>query len=169
MGIPRIFLHSLFVTIRDHSWFHLPAARHRCRHPHSWLHLLTAPHRHYPPRASPDQHPASVVRKTPVRLSFPRDAETDHDPRGGAGRQGVHHIPASVILETFKRDAVRLRQQTARPRAQVAHNPALAAWEVVPPAGVARLRAELEHTTRQRYIPKKAMPIMGKAQESTSR
>ena len=36
-------------------------------------------------------------------------------------------------------------------------------------AEVARLRAELEHMTRQRDILKKAMAIMGQDQKSTSR
>src|SRR5687767_13076983 len=94
--------------------------------------------------------------------------------------------------EAFKLDAVRLREQTGRPRAQVARDlgvslVSLAAWEsrygtggagagprsvatrtgagptgaVAALAEVARLRAELEHMTRQRDILKKAMAIIG--------
>lgn len=94
--------------------------------------------------------------------------------------------------ETFKLDAVRMREQSGRPRAEVARDLGvsqitLAAWEArhgaggagagtrsaatrpgAGPAGavaalaeVARLRAELEHMTRQRDILKKAMGIMG--------
>jgi transposase len=86
----------------------------------------------------------------------------------GASRTGRRYD------ETFKRDAVRLRQQTGRPRAQVARDlgvseVSLSAWEVVALAEVARLRAELEHMTRQRDILKKAMAIMGQDQKSTSR
>ena len=92
--------------------------------------------------------------------------------------------------ESFKLDAVRLRQQTGRPRAQVARDlgvsdVTLAAWEtrygteaagavarsaatkagagrrsaVAALSEVARLRAELEHMTRQRDILKKAVAI----------
>lgn len=112
----------------------------------------------------------------------------------GASRTGRRYD------ETFKRDAVRLRQQTGRPRAQVARDlgvseVSLSAWEVrygsegaavTPRSGatkaaagplgavaalaeVGRLRAELEHMTRQRDILKKAMAIMGQDQKSTSR
>ena len=104
----------------------------------------------------------------------------------GAARQSRRYD------ESFKLDAVRLRQQTGRPRAQVARDlgvsdVTLAAWEtrygteaagavprsaatkagagglsaVAALAEVARLRAELEHMTRQRDILKKAMAIIG--------
>jgi len=103
----------------------------------------------------------------------------------GAARTGKRYD------ETFKLDAVRLRQQAGRPRAQVARDlgvsqVSLAAWEarygtegaVAMPRSVAtkasagplsavaaladnaRLRAELEHMTRQRDILKKAMAIV---------
>lgn len=99
--------------------------------------------------------------------------------------------------ETFKLDAVQLRERTGRPRAQVARDlgvsqVTLAAWETrygtggagagtrsaatsagAGPAGavaslaeVARLRAELEHMTRQRDILKKAMAIVSQEQRS---
>ena len=102
--------------------------------------------------------------------------------------------------ETFKLDAVQLREQTGRPRAQVARDlgvsqVTLAAWEArygsggagagtrraaaspgAGPAGtvaalaeVARLRAELEHMTRQRDILKKAMAIVSQEQRSGSK
>lgn len=102
--------------------------------------------------------------------------------------------------EQFKLDAVRLRQQTGRPRAQVARDlgvsdVSLAAWEtrygtagaaavtrsaatqagagprsaVAALAEVARLRAELEHMTRQRDILKKAMAIVSQEARSTSK
>ena len=102
--------------------------------------------------------------------------------------------------ETFKLDAVRLRQQSGRPRAQVARDlgvseVTLAVWEtrygtegagavprsaatkagagplsaVAALAEVARLRAELEHVTRQRDILKKAMTIMGQEPRSSSK
>jgi hypothetical protein len=59
--------------------------------------------------------------------------------------------------ETFKRDAVRLRQQTGRPRAQVTRvlgsgEVSLAASDALALAEVACLRAEFEHMTRQREI-----------------
>jgi transposase len=112
----------------------------------------------------------------------------------GAARTGKRYD------ETFKLDAVRLRQQAGRPRAQVARDlgvseVSLAAWEArygtegaaaMPRSGAtkasagplgavaalaenARLRAELEHMTRQRDILKKAMAIMGQDQKNTSR
>lgn len=112
----------------------------------------------------------------------------------GAARTGKRYD------ETFKLDAVRLRQQAGRPRAQVARDlgvseVSLAAWEarygtvgaaamprsvatkasagphgaVAALAEVARLKAELEHMTRQRDILKKAMAIMGQDQKTTSR
>ena len=112
----------------------------------------------------------------------------------GAARTGRRYD------ETFKLDAVRLRQQAGRPRAQVARDlgvseVTLAAWEtrygtegagavtrsaatkagagsrsaVAALAEVARLRAELEHVTRQRDILKKAMTIMGQEPRSTSK
>jgi transposase len=102
--------------------------------------------------------------------------------------------------ESFKLDAVRLRQQSGRPRAQVARDlgvseVSLASWEtrygtegpgavprsaatkagagplsaVAALAEVARLRAELEHVTRQRDILKKAMTIMGQEPRNNSR
>jgi transposase len=108
----------------------------------------------------------------------------------GAARTGKRYD------ESFKLDAVRLRQQAGRPRAQVARDlgvseVSLAAWEarygtegaaamattasagplgaVAALAEVARLKAELEHMTRQRDILKKAMAIMGQDQRSISR
>lgn len=112
----------------------------------------------------------------------------------GATRTGTRYD------ETFKLDAVRLRQQAGRPRAQVARDlgvseVSLAAWEarygtegaaatprsaatkasagplsaVAALAENARLRADLEHMTRQRDILKKAMAIMGQDQKTTSR
>lgn len=112
----------------------------------------------------------------------------------GAARTGKRYD------ETFKLDAVRLRQQAGRPRAQVARDlgvseVSLAAWEarygtegaaampgsaatkasagplsaVAALAENARLRADLEHMTRQRDILKKAMAIMGQEQKTTSR
>lgn len=112
----------------------------------------------------------------------------------GAARTGKRYD------ETFKLDAVRLRQRAGRPRAQVARDlgvseVSLAAWEapygtagaaamprsvatkvsagprsaVAALAENARLRAELEHMTRQRDILKKAMAIMGQNQKTTSR
>src|SRR6187549_420796 len=109
----------------------------------------------------------------------------------GAARQSRRYD------ESFKLDAVRLRQQTGRSRAQVARDlgvsdVTLAAWETrygtgaagavagsaATPAGpgglsavaalaeVARLRAELEHMTRQRDILKKAMAIIGQDPKS---
>ena len=112
----------------------------------------------------------------------------------GAARTGQRYD------ETFKLDAVRLRQQAGRPRAQLARDlgvseVSLAAWEArygtegaaaMPRSGAtkasagplgavaalaenARLRAELEHITRQRDILKKAVAIMGQDQKNTSR
>lgn len=112
----------------------------------------------------------------------------------GAARTGKRYD------ETFKLDAVRLRQQAGRPRAQVARDlgvseVSLAAWEarygtegaaamprsaattasagplgaVAALAEVARLKAELEHMTRQRDILKKAMAIIGQEPRTTSR
>ena len=101
--------------------------------------------------------------------------------------------------EQFKLDAVRLRQQTGRPRAQVARDlgisdVSLAAWEarygteagalprsaatqagaaplsaVAALAEVARLQRELEWMTRQRDILKKAMAIVSQEPRNTSR
>jgi transposase len=102
--------------------------------------------------------------------------------------------------EAFKLDAVRLRQQSGRPRTQVARDlgvsdVSLALWEarygtegtagsprsaatrttegplsaVAALGEVARLRAELEHMTRQRDILKKAMAIVSQEPKSGSR
>ena len=102
--------------------------------------------------------------------------------------------------EAFKLDAVRLRQQSGRPRIQVARDlgvsdVSLALWEtrygaegaagsprgaaarttagplsaVAALGEVARLRAELEHMTRQRDILKKAMAIVSQDQKSVLR
>lgn len=95
--------------------------------------------------------------------------------------------PVRQYDETFKRDAVRLLEQSGRPRAQVARDlgvsdVSLATWQarhgsagassvaagagdgsggiVAALAENARLRAELEHITRQRDILKKAMAIV---------
>jgi transposase len=92
--------------------------------------------------------------------------------------------PVRQYDETFKRDAVRLPEQSGGPRAQAARDPgvsgvSLATWQArhgsagpgaagaADPAGAAallaenaRLKAELEHITRQRDILKKAMAIV---------
>jgi len=119
---------------------------------------------------------------------------TKTDKAAGAARTGKRYD------ETFKLDAVRLRQQAGRSRAQVARDPgvsevSLAAWEarygteragavarsaatqagagplsaLAALAEVARLKAELEHMTRQRDILKKTMAIMGQDHKTTSR
>lgn len=119
---------------------------------------------------------------------------TESNKTGSAVRKGLRYD------EAFKLDAVRLREQTGRPRAQVARDlgvsdVSLAAWEtrygaegagavsrsaatkagagplsaVSALAEVARLRAELEHMTRQRDILKKAMAIVSQEHRSISK
>lgn len=95
--------------------------------------------------------------------------------------------PVRQYDEAFKRDAVRLLEESGRPRAQVARDlgvsdVSLATWQsrrgsagassvaagagegsggiVAALAENARLRTELEHMTRQRDILKKAMAIV---------
>jgi transposase len=110
----------------------------------------------------------------------------NHSNHSGSGAVPVSR-PVRHYDETFKRDAVRLLEQSGRPRAQVARDlgasdVSLATWQarhgsagagagatgagegsggiVAALAEVGRLKAELEHMTRQRDILKKAMAIV---------
>jgi len=132
------------------------------------------------------------ISEPDTNMSQPTEsASTSPNPGSPKGRR---------FDETFKRDAVRLREQSGRPRAQVARDlgvsqVTLATWETRYGAGsagsgtrsvatrpgsggagavatlaeVARLRAELEHMTRQRDILKKVMAIMSQDQKLVSR